>query len=234
MNSAFILSAFTLGILGSFHCVGMCGPIALSLPVRHLKGAAKLTGILTYNFGRAVTYSALGAVFGLIGVSFRLFGWQQLLSISIGSILLIFFVAALLKKRLVKTVPIVNRWNGYLIQKLAPFFQARGVAALFVTGLLNGLLPCGLIYMAIAGAAATGSILQSSLFMAAFGLGTLPAMIAMSYAGSFISLRLRNAMRKSVPYVMAVMGILLILRGLNLNIPYISPAMLPSGVQSCH
>ena len=106
---------------------------------------------------------------------------------------------------------------------------------LFLIGLLNGLLPCGLVYMAVAGALATGNIVYSGLFMAFFGLGTLPAMLAMSYAGSFVSLTMRNKIKKAVPYILCFMGILLILRGLNLNIPYISPALGAVGTtEHCH
>ena len=106
---------------------------------------------------------------------------------------------------------------------------------LFLIGLLNGLLPCGLVYMAIAGALATGNILYSSLFMACFGLGTLPAMMTMSFAGSFVSLGMRNKIKKSVPYIVGFMGILLILRGMNLNIPYLSPAIgMHKVVEACH
>ena len=105
---------------------------------------------------------------------------------------------------------------------------------LFLIGLLNGLLPCGLVYMAVAGALATGNIIYSSLFMACFGLGTLPAMLAMSFAGNFITLSSRNTIKKLVPYIVGIMGILLILRGLNLDIPYISPALAATGtVEHC-
>ncbi len=117
---------------------------------------------------------------------------------------------------------------------LSSLFGKKTFSALFLIGLLNGLLPCGLVYMAVAGGLATGNILYSSLFMASFGLGTLPAMIAMSFAGSFISLKIRNNMKKAIPYIFACMGILLILRGMNLNIPYLSPALEGRHVESCH
>lgn len=231
---AFVLPSLLLGILGSFHCIGMCGPIALSLPVQHLSGASKFGGILLYNAGRIITYSLLGCLFGLIGLTFDFFGWQQILSVLIGSLFLLFFAGAVLRKQIVRTVPGVDKWNRFLIARLAPLFHKKGSFTLLFTGLLNGLLPCGLIYMAIAGAVATGSIVGGSLFMAFFGLGTLPAMLAMSYAGSLITVRMRSQMKKSIPYVMAVMGILLILRGMNLNIPYLSPAMVGNAMQSCH
>ncbi len=225
MTIAVILAALLLGFLGSFHCIGMCGPIALTLPVQHLEGFKKFTGIVIYNFGRVSTYAILGLLFGIIGMSFNFFGWQQLLSIILGSILVVFFIGSFFQKRLFNNQFIQKHWNKYIIRWLTPLFHKKNMGNLFLIGLLNGLLPCGLVYMAVAGALATGNILYSSLFMAAFGLGTLPAMVTMSFAGSFISLSMRNTIKKSVPYIVGVMGILLILRGMNLDIPYISPAL---------
>lgn len=235
MTISIFLAALLLGFLGSFHCIGMCGPIALTLPVQHLDGFKKLMGIILYNSGRVFTYALLGLIFGVIGMSFNLFGWQQILSIILGSLLLLFFVASFLQKRIFKNQFIQNRWNKYILHWLTPLFQKKSLGNVFLIGLLNGLLPCGLVYMAIAGALATGNLLTSSVFMASFGLGTLPAMIGMSFAGSFISLRMRNNIKKAVPYIIGLMGILLILRGLNLNIPYLSPAMgMDRVAEACH
>lgn len=103
-------------------------------------------------------------------------------------------------------------------------------------GMANGLLPCGMVYIAIAGALSTADVVSGVLFMAFFGAGTLPAMMMISYFGKMISLSARSSMRKAVPYFVAVMGILLILRGLNLGIPFISPEMpaVSGQVVSCH
>lgn len=235
MTFAIVIAAFVLGFLGSFHCIGMCGPIALTLPVQHLNGFRKFAGILIYNSGRVFTYAFLGLLFGVIGMSFNLFGWQQILSILLGSLLVLLFISSFFQKRIFNNQFIQKHWNKYIIRWLTPLFHKKNMGNLFLIGLLNGLLPCGLVYMAVAGALATGNIIYSSLFMAFFGLGTLPAMITMSFAGSFISLTMRNRIRKSVPYIIGFMGILLILRGMNLNIPYLSPVMgMHSVVEACH
>jgi uncharacterized protein len=228
------LAGFALGILGSFHCVGMCGPLALSLPVQHLQGFQRFTGIITYNFGRVITYSVLGFILGFAGMSFSLFGMQQIFSIVLGCILLLIFFASLFRKRIFQNSYIQKTWNQFIVRMLSSLYGKRSFSALFFIGLLNGLLPCGLVYMALAGGLATGNILYSGLFMASFGLGTLPAMIAMSFAGSFVSIKMRNHMKKAIPYIFACMGILLILRGMNLNIPYLSPALEGRHVESCH
>ena len=109
--------------------------------------------------------------------------------------------------------------------KLSSLFSKRNYGAFFSIGLLNGLLPCGLVYMALAGSIATGSVVNGALFMMFFGLGTLPFMFAVTYYSNLISLRVRNQMRKVVPVVVALMAVLMILRGMNLGIDYISPKL---------
>lgn len=234
MFPAFILSSFLLGFLGSFHCVGMCGPIALSLPVQHLQGLHKLRGILIYNAGRTFTYFTAGIFFGVIGMSLRFFASQQFLSILLGSLLLAAFIASLFRKKIFQHSFIQKNWNRYISGMIVPLFHRQNTTSLLLIGMLNGLLPCGLVYMAVAGALATGNILYSGLFMACFGLGTMPAMIAVSFTGGFVSMRLRNTCKKSFPFIMGIMGVLLILRGLNLGIPFISPVASHATAVHCH
>lgn len=218
-----IITALSLGFLGSFHCAGMCGPIALALPVHHRSAAGKATGILIYNLGRASTYAVLGALFGLLGNGFAMAGFQQGFSITIGVLMLIF---ALIPEHIAaKITGVKHLFRGFtkLKQLLGHLFQQRSNKALLFTGLLNGLLPCGLVYLGIAGAAATGDALQGALFMAAFGMGTFPLMIGVSAFSQLITIPIRNKIRQAMPVVVMVMGLMLILRGLNLGIPYISP-----------
>lgn len=233
MFSLILIPALALGFLGSFHCVGMCGPIALSLPVGHLKGAKKILGILSYNLGRVFTYSVLGIVFGIIGKTFVFFSTQQMFSIIMGILMLIVFILTLAGKRLFNNTRWLQSWNRILSQKMAPFFQHKNPLILTIIGLLNGLLPCGLVYVAIAGALAFASPWESALFMAGFGFGTLPAMAAVSLAQDVISLSFRNAIRKATPYVIGLIGVLFILRGMNLNIPYLSPSLQKGKVECC-
>lgn len=217
-----ILAAFTMGILGSFHCVGMCGPLAMSLPLRTDSNWSKFSGAFIYNTGRIVTYAVFGLLFGAIGKTFSLFGYQQWLSIVLGVLIIVFII---LPKRI---SALQNRNAGlWLYEKVRLaigrlFLQGTG-ASLFTIGLLNGLLPCGLVYMAAAGAVATGDIIYSIVFMAFFGLGTLPVMWSVAFLGNFVSLGIRQRIRKAYPYMMAVMACLLILRGMGLGIPYVSP-----------
>ncbi|MGZ4043606.1 MAG: sulfite exporter TauE/SafE family protein, partial [Bacteroidia bacterium] len=84
-----IVAAISLGLLGSFHCIGMCGPIALALPVHQATVFRKVVAILLYNSGRIITYSLLGLLFGIIGQGFAVFGLQQVLSVSLGTLILL-------------------------------------------------------------------------------------------------------------------------------------------------
>ena len=217
-----MLAAFTMGLLGSFHCVGMCGPLALSLPLNNDSSWAKFSGGLLYNAGRIVTYSFFGFVFGIVGKSVALFGFQQWLSVILGVLIIVFVI-------LPKRVAFFNN-NNFVIKfleklrsALGKLFSKRNYSSLFSIGLLNGLLPCGLVYMAAAGAVATGNILHSVFFMAFFGLGTLPMMWSIAFFGNYVGVGLRQKIRRAYPYMMTLMACLLILRGMGLGIPYVSP-----------
>jgi sulfite exporter TauE/SafE len=226
------LTAFTIGAIGSFHCIGMCGPLALSLPLSGNKGA-KFIGAFLYNSGRVVTYSFFGLVFGMIGQSAALFGFQQWLSIIVGALIIVFVI---IPKRIgMYSTASVNIFFNKLRSALGRLFFKKNQSSLFVIGLLNGFLPCGLVYMAVAGAIASAGVLNSMVFMAFFGLGTLPVMWSVSYFGNFIGVVVRQKIRKAYPYLMLLMAGLLILRGLGLGIPYISPQMNTNAqsVQSC-
>ncbi|MFT4154093.1 sulfite exporter TauE/SafE family protein [Parafilimonas sp.] len=231
-----IISAFALGLFSSFHCVGMCGAIAFSLPVNHLPQAKKIAGIALYNLGRITTYSIIGFLFGLIGRQLYIAGLQQWFSI-IGGVIIILAVLQYVFRKPLLHLPGFNKIQLLIQNLIGRFLRAQNISELFLLGMANGLLPCGLVYFAVMGAVTTGSALNAVLFMALFGLGTLPAMFLFGYFGVSINVAMRNKMKQAVPYFLTIMGMLLILRGLGLGIPYISP-VLPHPVQadaiSCH
>ena len=217
-----IFTAFAIGLLGSFHCVGMCGPIALALPLKNDSFRAKFSGALLYNMGRIVTYATFGLVFGTIGKSVSFFGYQQWLSILLG-ISIIFFVVLPRRFSSFSHNNIVLKFLEQLRTALGKLFAKDTHFSLFSIGLLNGLLPCGLVYMAAAGAIATGDILKSVVFMSFFGLGTLPMMWSIAFFGNYIGISIRQKIRTAYPYLITFMACLLILRGMGLGIPYVSP-----------
>lgn len=217
--------AFMIGIVGSFHCVGMCGPLALSLPLSNNSFTARISGAFIYNAGRIVTYSFFGLVFGLIGQTASLFGFQQWLSIITGIVILLFVIMPKRYKMQSSASTFVTGFFTRIRSMLGNLFTKKNQSSLFIIGLLNGLLPCGLVYMAVAGAIAAGDIGKSVLFMAFFGLGTLPVMLMVSFFGNYVGVSFRQMIRRAYPYLMIFIACLLILRGMGLGIPYVSPKL---------
>ena len=220
---SYILIPLALGFLGSFHCVGMCGPIALALPIGRWSTLNKIAGILLYNFGRVFTYAVIGLLFGAIGRGFTMAGLQQAISIILGvGIIIIVLMPGRAAKRLdalteqIPYMPLVKR-------KIASLFKEKTFASLATIGMLNGLLPCGFVYMAVAGAIATGSGLSGAMFMILFGLGTIPAMFVVAFSSHLFPASVGSHIRKAVPVFMFMIGALLIMRGMNLGVPYMSP-----------
>lgn len=217
----FILTAFILGLAGSLHCIGMCGPIALALPVKRQEW--RIWSVLIYNIGRVSTYMLLGVIVGFIGKGFAVAGIQQKISIAIGiSILLSLLLPNTLLKHL-RPNNAIYRCVTFLKGRLSDLFKSKSYFSLFSIGVLNGLLPCGFVYIALAGATINSSIGISILYMALFGLGTIPLMASISYLPHLISVSARTIMRKALPVLTFLFAVLFIVRGLNLGIPYLSP-----------
>ena len=223
MSIEILLSALMLGLIGSFHCAGMCGPIALAIPLNNQSSFNKINGSLIYNIGRAITYAIMGAIFGLLGKGLVMAGFQKWVSIIMGLIMVTSVLFPSLYKNRFDIDKSAFSFVGNLKIKLGHLLRKRSYSSLLLIGLLNGLLPCGLVYMAIAGAIATTNSLSGALFMFIFGLGTLPMLFAISILGNTLSVKLRSKMTKIIPAVVFFIGVLFILRGLGLGIPYISP-----------
>jgi uncharacterized protein len=234
-----ILAGFIVGFLGSFHCIGMCGPIALALPTGASFNRQTIIRRFLYNLGRVFTYSLMGGLFGLLGERVKLFGFQQALSIIIGSVILAqLFFPGKLKGKLFST-KIYMIYNKNIKSKFILLLKKDTAYSFFAIGVLNGFLPCGFVYIALAGAVSLGSALDGALFMACFGLGTAPVMFAATLAGNFINLSLRKKIMRLMPVFVFIFAAIFILRGLNLGIPYLSPKLFQSTTQStevdcCH
>lgn len=232
-----LVSGFLVGIMGSVHCAGMCGPIALALPTGGKRGWQLLAGRLAYNGGRIATYALLGFLVGAIGRGIALLGYQQTLSIVLGAFLLLTSVAPAAARRFLPRVPGADAVQGTLSHALALLFRRRSLTSLFLVGVLNGFLPCGFVVAALAGAATTGSEAGGVLFMAGFGAGTVPIMLGLSMAGYRLPQAVRAKLVSVLPWLGALLGVLLIVRGMGLGIPYLSPAVPPPAAPhggSCH
>jgi uncharacterized protein len=218
-----LISALILGLMGSFHCAGMCGPIAIALPLHGNTVPQKVFGGALYNFGRTITYGIMGAIFGLLGQGISMIGFQQKVSVIMGAFMIISVLFPVLFRNQYSMDKSWFSLVGKLKKSIGQMFSVRSFSSLFFIGLLNGLLPCGLVYIAIAGAIGTGDVGQGTLYMILFGLGTIPMMLAISLAGNMMGLALRNRINKLIPVLVVVVGLLFILRGLDLGIPFLSP-----------
>ncbi len=218
-----LISAFVLGIMGSFHCAGMCGPIAIALPLHGNSVGGKIFGGTLYNLGRTITYGIMGALFGLLGQGVAMIGFQQKISIIMGGLMIISVLFPALFRNQYSMSKSWLSVVGKLKSSIGKMFSIRSYPSLFFIGMLNGLLPCGLVYMAIAGAIGTGSVGLGTLYMILFGLGTIPMLLSISLAGNLLSLTVRKRINKLIPVMVVVVGIFFILRGLSLGIPYLSP-----------
>jgi sulfite exporter TauE/SafE len=233
MPGELIIPALLMGLAGSLHCVGMCGPIAMAMPLQGREPWRKISGGLMYNAGRITTYAAFGLLAGWLGAGLRWFGWQQRVSLILGITILVFMIAP----AIARTDMLQRGMQSRMVrirQVLAKVLFRGTPSAMFATGLLNGLLPCGLTYMALAGSAVSGSPLQGAGFMALFGMGTAPVMLATVWMGSILHHQVRYKLRKMYPALLIIMSILLIIRGLDLGIPYVSPRLKASINQAAH
>lgn len=215
----FYWAAFSLGLLGSLHCAGMCAPIALSLPYPEKTAWGRLKSILLYNTGRLITYSLIGLLFGLLGKGLFLAGWQQAVSIGMGVILLLISFSFIKPEKTLLSNTYVSSAYFWLKQQLGRRLQQYGHRSVFFIGLLNGLLPCGLVYVAIVGALTAEQAWQGMFYMASFGLGTFPLMIAVVSSGLWLKPSIRSAFTRLYPLVLFALAVLLIWRGLLLQIP---------------
>jgi sulfite exporter TauE/SafE len=221
--------AFALGLLGSLHCAAMCGPLMLALPVPPGGPMRFFLGRTVYQFGRITTYALIGIIAGLVGRSLVFAGLQRWLSITLGcAILLGFFIA----KKVSLSAPVV-RLVSKLKSLMSVQLREKSFRSLVLLGMLNGLLPCGLVYVAMAGAVSHSTVLGGVGYMAAFGLGTLPTMLSISLSGKIFPLSFRLQLRRAIPIGVCVLAMLLILRGMALGIPYVSPDLASEAMGCC-
>lgn len=232
-----LYTAILFGLISSLHCVGMCGPIAMMLPVDRNNQAKKVMQILIYHFGRLTSYAFLGLVFGLLGRGLYLAGIQQWISISVGIVMIgIAIIPERIFAKYNLSKPVFRMISG-VKSGLGNQFKRKSPDALFMIGLLNGLLPCGMVYAALFGAMAMQSVGFGVLYMVFYGLGTIPLMSLVVMVSNFLSIPVRNKLQKIVPLTMVLIGVLFVLRGMGLGIDFISPGNANLFVQAaanCH
>lgn len=231
MTTALLAAGLSLGLLSSLHCVGMCGPLALSLPLQGFSKNGRLIGILLYHFGRISSYVMLGLVTGMIGEQITIAGYQQWFSMAAGVLLMAYLLLSLRYRQRPGRSWLYRKVQAMIIH----YLQHPTFRGMLLTGIGNGLLPCGMVYLAVISAAVTGTVASASVFMLCFGLGTFPLMGMLSFTGMYMKPALRRSLQKFSPYITACIAVMLILRGMNLDIPYISPAFRVTGeAVPCH
>ncbi len=232
-----VYTAFLLGLMGSLHCVGMCGPIAFMLPLDREDKFKMSMQVLVYHLGRMGAYALLGLAFGFFGKGLYLFGAQQYLSIGMGILMILAMVIPQKKLNTFRiSKPVYHLISG-LKSRLGTLLKKRTADTFVTIGFLNGFLPCGLVYMALFASIAMASPLEGSLYMVLFGIGTVPLMTSAAFLGKLLKTPARKRIRQLIPIFVVLVGILFILRGLGLGIPYVSPKPMTDVVSTqieCH
>lgn len=214
------LVALTLGFFGSLHCIGMCGPLALAFCDRPKAGLfQRLAVTLSYNLGRVVTYGILGVLFGLMGSIIIIADLQKVISIVIGIVFITAFIFSVDIDKSLSRMPVGKRMIQQVHLFLSSMIKTGKRRSPFILGMVNGLLPCGLVYVAIAGALTVGGFLEGGLFMMLFGLGTIPAMGVLTMSVQMATVSVRARIRRIVPFVTLAFGIFLIYRGIVIDMP---------------
>jgi sulfite exporter TauE/SafE len=221
--------AFLIGLLGSVHCVGMCGPLAFSIPSGRHNLWSIVTDKLLYNSGRVITYTCLGLLLGYLGKLFWLSGLQQTVSIISGALIIALGIIRLSKRKIKAGSSVSFPWFYKLMN-----FAVKHKAGHLILGMLNGILPCGFVYVALFGALNTTTPANAAQFMFWFGMGTFPLMFIATLSFGFLSPLIRRRINVAMPYLMVCLGFWFILRGSGLNIPYLSPLVKEVGVSVCH
>ena len=219
-----LYTALIFGLLSSFHCLGMCGPIALMLPVSRANQGQRIIQILVYHLGRLTSYATLGLLFGLLGKGLYFAGLQKQISIIAGVLMILYVLIPENKWSNIPVLKWIYKIYAPIKNHLGQQFKRKTFDAFFSIGVLNGFLPCGLVYVALFGALAMGDYLMSGLFMVLFGLGTIPIMSSITLFSNLLTVPIRNQIRRFVPMMLLFMASLFILRGLGLGIPYLSPS----------
>lgn len=227
----YLYLAFFMGLFGSIHCAVMCGPLLLAIHGQATLSWKLVANRLLYQFGRILTYGILGAVLGIFGNLASLQGGQRSLSLSIGILLLLIGLIQLFGKKNQTLIKFQTKALQPLIQYMGKYLYRPGGS--FIAGMLNGLLPCGMVYMALAAALNANSMLNAAMFMVLFGLGTLPLLFLYTFISQVSHPLFKQKFQRMLPYLYVLMGIWFILRGANLNIAYLSPLLQVDGAMNC-
>jgi sulfite exporter TauE/SafE len=225
--------AISMGLLSSFHCVGMCGPISLALPVRKGNRFYQFAALLLYNIGRALTYSVLGMIVGLVGTTLAWMGFLNHLSVIAGGTMLLYVIISNISPSFTWAPAFWNTFVQFLRKSMSHLLQKRSLGGWFLLGMLNGMVPCGMVYLALTSSVATGDVLSGGIFMLLFGMATFPAMLTIGVAKQWFTPERRGRMRRLTPVMVVMAGIWLVARGVLLQYPA-SDGKSSDTITTCH
>jgi sulfite exporter TauE/SafE len=211
-----VWTAFIIGFAGSLHCLGMCSPLAMAVTNR---SSAVLFNRLLYNSGRILTYGISGGLIASVGLAFPLIRYQNILSILLGLAMLIIGLTGISAIRLPLVTPALAKASTSLKSLFAKFLSHRNYGSSFLLGSLNGVLPCGLSFLALTYCFTLSGPIQGFTFMACFGIGTLPVMLGFTSIFHWLLMRLRFRMGSVSTIMLILSGLLLIARVFLVHLP---------------
>ncbi|MFD2598524.1 sulfite exporter TauE/SafE family protein [Sphingobacterium corticis] len=223
--------AFFMGFFGSMHCAVMCGPLMFSITSQGKSAWHTAISVCLYHVGRVVVYGLLGLLFGVLGQIGKMAGWQQAISLISGALLIGIGLFQVLGIKWNEFQKMQNRWTQPFVKSVGKWMFRPGGS--LVVGMLNGLLPCGMVYMALTSAVNANGLWGSFLFMVAFGLGTWPLIFLMSAIVQITNRRIKWRFSWFLPSLYILLGVWFLLRGANLDIPFLSPILFPEGSSHC-
>lgn len=206
------ITALVIGFLGSLHCAGMCSPLAIA--VTNLSKPAFINRF-TYNSGRILSYGVQGIIAASVGSLFEFTGLQTVLSISLGILLIVAGFAGITSFHIPILSSAIQKLTVFIKIRLGDFIKKKTKISLIITGMLNGLLPCGLTYMALTYCLTIINPLEGLLYMLVFGLGTLPVMLGLTTIMQTLMLKFNFSFRKLTTVTMVVLGVMLITRSMH-------------------
>lgn len=210
------LTALIMGVAGSLHCAGMCSPLAMAITSTN---KTALTNRILYNLGRILTYGILGAAVAGVGFVLPISGFQNILSLVLGTGLILVAVIGYKGTRIPFVTNGLSQFSSGLKKIFSGIIRHKTPAAFLLLGAINGLLPCGLTFLALSVCLTLAAPIDGFMYMLLFGAGTLPVMLGLVSAAGFVTRKLRWNIQTITTGMMVISGVLLIVRVFLIHLP---------------
>jgi uncharacterized protein len=201
-------TALVMGFAGSLHCAGMCSPLAMAVTSQK----PFLLHKITYNTGRILTYGILGMIAASFGSLFMITPWQGIISFAVGALFLLMGIGAISGVRIPFITTALHRFTSRLKNLFNFWLKKKNSFAVLIMGMLNGLLPCGLTYLAMTYCFIMPSMMEGFWFMILFGVGTWPVMIGFTWLLSIGFGKIKVNYQRITTVVFIMIGVWLVAR----------------------